>query len=181
MATEENSSDEAIDLTMLWVKAEPNLRAFVAATVWDVHHAEDVLQEIASVVSANFAQYDPSRPFLPWSLGIARLKVMEYLRSQSRNRVVLSDATLLSLEFAVQSLSEERLAARRATLQKCVRQLKGRQKQVIELRYLKEQSIEDIASGFATSCSSIAVTLHRARAALRECVSRTLDVEGGAS
>ncbi len=106
---------------------------------------------------------------------------MEYLRAQSRNRVVLSDATLLSLESAVQSLSEEHLAARRATLQKCVRQLRGRQKQVIELRYLKEQSVEDIASGLATSCSSIAVTLHRARAALRECVSRTLGAEGGAS
>ncbi len=181
MSTEDNSHQKAIDLTVLWVKTEPNLRAFVAAAIWDVHHAEDVLQEIAVVVSTNFASYDPARPFLPWSLGIARLKVMEYLRSQSRNRVVLSDATLLSLESAVQSLSEEHLAARRATLQKCVRQLKGRQKQVVELRYLKEQSIEDIASQFATSCSSIAVTLHRARAALRECVSRTLDAEGGAS
>lgn len=181
MSTEDNSHEKPINLTVLWVRTEPNLRAFVAAAIWDVHHAEDVLQEIAIVVSTNFASYDPARPFLPWCLGISRLKVMEYLRSQSRNRVVLSDATLLSLESAVQSLSEEYLAARRTTLQKCVRQLKGRQKEVVELRYLKEQSIEDIASKFATSCSSIAVTLHRARAALRECVSRTLDAEGGAS
>ncbi|MCM2372642.1 sigma-70 family RNA polymerase sigma factor [Aporhodopirellula aestuarii] len=181
MSSDDNVSEKAVDLTVLWVKAEPNLRAFVAATVWDVHHAEDVLQEIASVVSMNFASYDPARPFLPWSLGIARLKVLEYLRSCGRDRVVLSDATLLNLESAVQSLSEEDLANRRAALQGCVKRLAGRQRRVIELRYIKEKPLEEIARELATTRSTVAVTLHRARTALRECINRSLDVEGTAS
>ena len=33
MPAEDNLPDEVMDLAVLWVKAEPNLRAFVAAAV----------------------------------------------------------------------------------------------------------------------------------------------------
>ncbi|MEL7500134.1 MAG: sigma-70 family RNA polymerase sigma factor [Planctomycetota bacterium] len=162
------------DLAVLWLKAEPAVRAFVAATVWDAHHAEDVLQEVATVVAKNYDSYDASRPFPPWCLGIARLKVLEYFRANSRDRTTLSNGTLLALESAAQNIAEDHLVARRAALQACVRKLRGRQRQVIEMKYLLEVSIEEIAKRLATSVNAIGVTLHRARTNLRECVKLTL-------
>lgn len=161
-----------------WLKAEPTLRAFVASAVWDSHDADDVLQEVASTVTKNYESFDSSRPFLPWCLGIARLKIKEYLRATSRDRIVLSDATLLALESAAADLVDAQLVARQVALQDCVRKLKGRQRQVIEMRYLLETPLDQIASKLATSTPSIAVTLHRARANLRACVSRTVAAEG---
>ncbi len=170
--------DDSESFAVQWLKAEPTLRAFVAAAVWDAHHAEDVLQEVAATVTRNYESFDSSRPFLPWCLGIARLKIKEYLRATSRDRVVLSDATLLALESAAADLVEDHLAARRIALQQCVRKLKGRQRQVIEMRYLLQTPLEEIARKLSTSAGSIAVTLHRARASLRECVLRTVQAEG---
>ena len=176
MSDESDLHSEAF--AVRWLEAESTLRAFVAAVVWDSHHAEDVLQEVASTVAQNYRSFDASRPFLPWCLGIARMKIKEYLRATSRDRVVLSDATLLALESAATDLVDDQLMARRVALQGCVRRLQGRQRQVIEMRYLLETSLDEIARQLATSTSSIAVTLHRARANLRECVMRTVATEG---
>ena len=176
MADENDIPSE--DFALHWLKAEPVLRAFVAAAVWDSHHAEDVLQEVASTVTRKYKSFDPSRPFLPWCLGIARLKIKEYLRACARDRIVLSDATLLALEAAATDLIDSQLEARRVALQACVRKLEGRQRDVIEMRYLRAASLDEIASKLKTSTSAVAVTLHRARANLRECVLRTVSVEG---
>lgn len=170
----EAKGERSEGLAVLWLKAEPVVRAFVAASVWDAHHAEDVLQEVATVVAKSFASYDASRPFPPWCLGIARLKVLEYFRSNSRDRTVLSNETLLALESAAQDIAEDHLVARRAALQVCVRKLRGRQRQVIEMKYLREVSIDEIAKRLTTSTSAIGVTLYRARTNLRECVKQTL-------
>lgn len=170
----EAEGERSEDLAVLWLRAEPVVRAFVAASVWDAHHAEDVLQEVASVVAKNYANYDASRPFPPWCLGIARLKVLEYFRANSRDRTVLSNETLLSLESAAQDIAEDRLVARRAALQACVRKLRGRQRKVIEMKYLLGVSVDEIAERLATSTNAIGVTLHRARTNLRECVKQTL-------
>ena len=68
--------------------------------------------------------------------------------------MVLSDATLLTLESAVQSLSDDYLASRSAALQHCVRRLKGRQRQTVELRYLKELTVELLLSELASNAGS---------------------------
>ena len=47
--------------------------AFVLSIIPDFHQAEDVLQQVAVVLVREFGQFDTSRPFLPWALGIAQL------------------------------------------------------------------------------------------------------------
>ncbi|MDG2013768.1 MAG: sigma factor, partial [Pirellulaceae bacterium] len=127
------SGEHSEDLAVRWIRAEPVIRAFVASAVWDVHHAEDVLQNVASVASKKFESFDGSRPFVPWCLGIARLKVIEYFRANSRDKMVLSEGALMALETAAQELAEDYLVARRVALQQCIRKLKGRQRKVIEM------------------------------------------------
>jgi RNA polymerase sigma-70 factor (ECF subfamily) len=165
------------DPMLMWLDVEANLRAFVASTVWDVHHAEDVLQEIALVVNQRWSAYDPARPLLPWCLAIARLKILEYLRSQSRDRMQLSEGIIHVLEDASAQIPGQDLRDRRTTLQNCIQQLKGRLLEVIELRYLRELNVDAIAQQVGTTNGVVRVTLHRARASLRDCVSRSLAVE----
>ena len=55
-----------------WTLAQPAVSAFVHAWVQDRAERDDVLQEVAVAVLESYEAYDPSRPFLPWALGIAR-------------------------------------------------------------------------------------------------------------
>ena len=46
------------DLARLWVQSQPAISAYIAASVYDIHHAEDLVQEVAQVVAEKFADYD---------------------------------------------------------------------------------------------------------------------------
>ncbi len=66
------------ELNVLWTKAHAVVLSYIRSTVIDFHRAEDVLQETAGTVAEKFSEYDSSRPFLPWALGIARSKIVEH-------------------------------------------------------------------------------------------------------
>jgi len=74
----------------------------IRSTVTDFHRAEDLLQETAGTVVEKFSEYDSSKPFLPWALGIARNKVLDALRKSTRDRLVFDESvvTQLSMTYA---------------------------------------------------------------------------------
>ena len=91
-------SDEARDmrrkLNVLWTNAHIVVSGYVRSMVIDFHLAEDVLQETAATVAEKFADYDQSRPFLPWALGIAKNKILHALRTSSRDRLVFDESVV---------------------------------------------------------------------------------------
>ena len=60
------------ELAGYWVRSQSVISAYITANVFDRHHAEDILQDVASVVAENFASFDRSQSFVAWTLGIAR-------------------------------------------------------------------------------------------------------------
>jgi RNA polymerase sigma-70 factor, ECF subfamily len=58
------------DLARLWVQSQPVISAYLMASVYDVHHAEDLVQEVAQVVAEKFTDYDRNLSFTSWALGI---------------------------------------------------------------------------------------------------------------
>ena len=72
-----------------WGNVQTSLLAFITASAPQFSDAEDLLQEVAVEVAVRFDEYDPSRPFLPWALWIAKIKLAEFYRTRQRRQVIL--------------------------------------------------------------------------------------------
>jgi RNA polymerase sigma-70 factor (ECF subfamily) len=153
--------------------AHAPLKAYLTASTGNATEADDLLQEVSSVLWEKFAHYDPSRPFLPWALGVARLEVLKRREALARTRRALSGKALEALaETAGEAAGD--LEERRSHLRSCVEGLAQETREVVRLRYLESLPIADLAARVGKNVGAIEMTLVRARRALRECVERKL-------
>lgn len=164
-------------LAMLWEQARPALFAYLTAAVYDFHRAEDLLQEVAVAVASQFHTYDSQRPFLAWSMGIARNRMLLYLREQARDRRHFSEAALVALENAAQQLPRDQAGDKRDALRHCLGKVAGRRRRVLELRYGGNLSIAEIAQQMSVTGNAVKILLHRVRTTLEECIRRRLAQE----
>jgi RNA polymerase sigma-70 factor, ECF subfamily len=184
MTPDEDRNDEVAphvasmrDLARLWVQSHAAISAYITANVVDMHHAEDLVQEVAQVVAEKFSEFDRERSFVSWALGIARNRLLKYYRTRSRDRLVLSETALVRLADSMERVEHE-AEDRREALRKCLERIRGRRRVVLELRYSENASIGTIAGRCGMSPSGVSVMLHRVRSALYGCVQRQLAGKG---
>ena len=161
-----------------WTKAQRQVGAYICALVPDFHQAEDVLQRVAVTVAKKFDQYDPSRPFLPWAVGIAKIEVREHRRQLAADRHVFADNLVVErVAESFQEMADELDHSRRA-LRECLQIVAGRALRALQLRYLEERNIPTIADSLGMNPGAVRVMLHRTRNALRDCIERRLRAWG---
>jgi RNA polymerase sigma-70 factor, ECF subfamily len=165
------------ELAGYWVRSQSVISAYITANVFDRHHAEDILQDVASVVAENFASFDRSQSFVAWTLGIARNRILKYYRTRAQERTVLSEEALIRLGHALEEQQDES-EDRREALRHCLQQIAGRRREVLELRYRDNVKVMDIAEQVRMSPSAVSVMLHRVRTLLHECIERRLGKVG---
>lgn len=169
-----NDSQEARCFTDLWIGAQYALGGFVCLHVQDVGLAEDIIQEVARQATANFDQYDQTRPFAAWVIGIARQRIAEMHRKRGRQPVIFSSDLVESLTAAFDELEPE-MEDRLEGLRNCVDELSSRHRRVVELRYGRQLSPQQIAEQVGASTTAVTTMLHRVRNALRVCVSKYME------
>jgi RNA polymerase sigma-70 factor (ECF subfamily) len=158
-------------LTVLWVKAQPVVWAYIHSVVRDHHDAEDMLQQVAQQSAISFGQYDIDRSFTAWAIGIAKYKVREYCRNKSRDKLQLSEQAveLLADRFEQES---EILATFRAALAWCLDRLDDKAREVLGLRYRENLKPAAIAERCQSNPNAMRLRLHRYRTLLGDCVMR---------
>jgi RNA polymerase sigma-70 factor, ECF subfamily len=167
----------ARELAGYWVRSQSVISAYITANVFDRHQAEDILQDVASVVAESFGTFDRRQSFIAWTLGIARNRILKYYRTRSKERAVLSDDALVCLGKALERHQDDNEDHREA-LRHCLQQISGRRREVLELRYRDNVKVMDIAEQFHMSPSAVSVMLHRVRTMLHECIERQLGKVG---
>jgi RNA polymerase sigma-70 factor, ECF subfamily len=155
--------------TLYWTEAMPQVRVFVVALTGDVSLADDVLQEAAIALLRAFDDYDPKRPFLAWALQIAKFKAIDAMRKRSRSPVVFSNELVEKVGSAWEELLPE-LDQRTQSLQFCLSKLLPRAREMLQLRYERNQSPSKIAEQLGMSSVAVRVALNRARVVLRNCI-----------
>jgi RNA polymerase sigma-70 factor (ECF subfamily) len=161
------------ELARLWVQSQAAISAYLTANVVDVHHAEDLVQDVAQVVAEKFAEYDRDRSFTSWALGIARNRLLKYYRTRARDRLVLSEVALTKLSDALERIEHE-TEDRRIALRTCLDRVAGRRRRVLELRYGENAKVIEIAQRLGMSSDGVSVMLHRIRSVLYDCVQKQL-------
>ena len=158
--------------TRLWTLAQPVVSAFVTSVVRDFKDRDDVLQEIAVAAIESFDAYDPERPFIPWVMAVARNQISLYLRQRRRGRILFDDDTVNCLAVAFsESSSKERQQL--DALSACLKLLKGRARELCQLRYQDELKPAGIAEKLGMAPNAVAKALQRIREQLRACIDRT--------
>jgi len=160
-------------LSRAWLAAEPSIRAFVAAAVRSVTDREDVLQQVALTVARRFEEYDERRPFVAWALWLAKSRIVDFYRSQDRQRLVLADGLLDRVaETLVQRQAD--VSPRREALERCLDGLPERSRTLLRFRYQDGLKTDQIAAAVRSTPGSVRVTLFRIREALAACIERRL-------
>lgn len=164
----------------LWTLTQPVVSAFVTSVVRDFAARDDVLQEIAVAVIESFENYDATRPFVGWALGIAQNQVGLYFRRVRRDRLVFDDQTVASLASAFASISADQ-SSKLDFLQECLHGLENKSRELCELRYRQDQKPAAIAQAIGMSPNSVAKALQRIRDQLRDCIERKAAIERAAT
>lgn len=164
-------------MTQLWMQAQPVVTAYIASVVRDRHHIEDLTQETAATIASAFDRYDADRPFTPWALGVARNKVLMYLRTAKRDKHLFDEQLLSGLAEAHQRLAES-FVDRKHALHECLEQLPDQSKSLLRRRYFENEQVKAIAASMDRTEGAVSTMLYRLRAALLRCIQQRLKSSG---
>ena len=163
--------------TRLWTEAQPVVAAYLNTAIPDFHQAEDLLQEVAVVLLRKFREYDASRPFVTWAIGVARIEVLNSRRKYARSRLFYEPEVLQRLTDTCEELAPE-LEIRARALRECLESIEGRASELLHLRYEQALKPNRIAHQMGLAVVAVRVMLSRTRATLRQCIKRKLKLEG---
>lgn len=151
---------------------QSRLYAFIYSLLGEVETAKDTLQETNRVLWRKAGDFNHALPFLPWALTIARFQVRAARTKLGRERLCLRDDA--ALEAAANELESSLVTPaageRELALESCLEKLSPDQRTMIGQYYRDGMSTEEIGSQLKRRPNTVAVTLHRIRVALGDCI-----------
>ena len=152
---------DAIAYRRFLLLVTPHLRAVARARQRSVHvsdgDVEDVVQEVLLAVHLKRGTWDASRPIGPWLAAIVRNKLIDMLRRRGRYLHVPIEDVIDTLQAEETS---EGLRARE--IDGLLKQLKPRQRDIVQSISLSGCTIQETASRFRMTEGAVRVALHRA-------------------
>jgi len=171
------SSNSSEEIAWQWTASLPSVAAYVRSFTHDFHDAQDILQNVSMAVVRKYAEYDRSKPFVAWAIGIARNELLAYRRRKGVYRQFFDDESFEKIGEAFAAVEDDVNPVLEA-LQKCMMQVSEKSRRLLLLRYIEDLRYEDMAKTLNCSLGSIKVAMHRLRAALRDCVERRMKNAG---
>lgn len=136
-------------------------------TVGNVDDASDLMQETFVKVYVNLEKYDSKFTFGQWIYTIARNNFIDYVRRR-RDDLSIDSLPKSSMPLSPvdgEATPEERIISAQHTVQmeRCMAALPEKYRQMVELRFVKEYSYEEIASLLDLPIGTVKTQIHRAR------------------
>jgi len=170
----DNSSDNGTanrsDFLSRFLEIETSLYRYVCAVAPVPQDARDIVQETALALWEHDDRYDPSRPFLPWALRVARNKVRQHAEKMGRFPRLLEDEALLDLIVSEGEAHTIGVDGRRTHLKHCLGKLKPDHFDLIEGYYWQRKEVEPLAGEMKTTVEGIYKRLQRIRRQLEACI-----------
>jgi RNA polymerase sigma-70 factor (ECF subfamily) len=167
------STDPNEEFLRLFMRHEPQLRAFVRACLPRAADVDEVTQEVSLVAWKKFSTLVDQDQFPRWVSLIARFEILKCRRKHARDRLVLDDAMIerLAEEGAEEmSLREQQLVA----LGECVEKLPDERRRLVRAAYSSETTKKALAHQLGRSENSLYQLLARVRHQLLRCMEQRL-------
>lgn len=175
--SETPSSERTEEFIRLLGEHERRLAIYVTGLVVCPQDAQDILQEGKVVMWRNFEQFELGTNFAAWARKVLFYQVLAYRRRTKRDKSeALSDRMLeLVHHEAETALHENRWEKRETALKRCLGKLDDEHRDIVEMRYRDEASIEKISHRTDRTEGAVYRVLSRIRKNLFQCVERELN------
>ncbi len=129
---------------------------------------DDLLQEIFIKVFLNMERYDEQYTFGQWIYAIARNTFIDYVRKRRDNISIDILSSTVAASPTMAPSPEENIIGmqQRAQIEHYLQKLTCQYRRLIELRFFKEYSYEEIAAELNMPMGTVKTQIHRARAQL---------------
>ena len=161
--------NDAERLLKHFVEEDSVLRAYVYAATRNYTDSDDVLQDVWRTLMVKLDQYDDSRPFRGWALGVARMQIRKWRQEKGRSRETAASDIMDLLATTAEEHADE-IDIRLSFLGECMQRLTESCRKMMEMKYLHNIKITDIAAHVGRNVGAVEMTLVRARRLLRECM-----------
>ncbi len=135
--------------------------------------AQDITQEVFLNVYTHLGDYDSSRSFAAWVMGIARNQALYRLRGLKKRETsseTLEDRPLPSIQGNTEQQAELR-ELERETL-KCLDSLPEKYRTVLVMRHLLEQTYQEISEALSMNLGTVKTNIHLGRKMMRDKLQR---------
>jgi RNA polymerase sigma-70 factor (ECF subfamily) len=153
--------------------ARPRIAAGLWLLVHDVHLAEDLFQEVVVRAVDGRSSFSSAEELLAWARVTGRNAALNLLRSRGRERTVLKEELLNSIEGAAQT-EPEKDGLRAKALRECMESLPDRSRKILNRRYFAGRSGEEVARDLKMTREAVYQALLRIHQALGRCVESKL-------
>lgn len=162
----------------LFARHQRDLFRYVLTLVANVEDAHEVLQETAAALWRKFDQYRPEEPFVPWARKFAYFEVLKF-RRRHRYRGALLEDQVIELLAEQHATEADALEQRRHALGQCLEKLPEKDRELIQLRYWHDTTLQEVSEQSGRSVHMLYKSLVRIRRQLFDCINRSLATEAG--
>lgn len=174
--SDSSDSDRTEQFLRLLTENERRLAIYVTGLISCPQDAQDILQEGKIVMWRHFDQFELGTNFAAWARRILFHQILAWRRRAKRQpSEMLTEKVLVMLRDEAESAARERHWQRREkALARCVESLPREHREVLDLRYRDEASIEAISHRTDRTEGAVYRLLSRIRKLLFDCVEREL-------
>ncbi|MBN1676203.1 MAG: sigma-70 family RNA polymerase sigma factor [Kiritimatiellae bacterium] len=161
----------------LFLRNQAAFHAFVIARGVRPDDAEDVVQNIATVLWKKFGQYKPGTNFRAWAFAVARIEILRFFDRRKRNASALNldEETLERLDALEVDGHPDLIEFKERALVRCLSRLGGQARELVNMRYVDTLSFDEIAGRVRKSATALRIKMCRIRKWLRDCVVTALE------
>jgi RNA polymerase sigma-70 factor (ECF subfamily) len=168
--------DDTERFAALWTRVQPQVGAYVASLVPNLHDCDDILQNVALVVARKWDEYDQTKPFENWVIRIARLEVLKRRQRVATDRHRFSSKVIDRITAAYEESGLE-ICKRRQAFVHCLRKVAGQPREALRLRYVNNLKPREVGELLGITANAARVMLHRTRKGIHDCIKRRLRQE----
>jgi len=174
-----DGNDKAV--RQIYVHYQPALYGFIRHLVSDESAVEEILQDTFMVLFRKPESWHAQSKFFTWLCGIAKNKVVDWRRSQSKHNDVVEDAdqvleTIPATGWDMLATLEAKEMS--AFIAKCINCLPQLSREAIYRANFLDERVEDIAILQKCPVNTVKTRLFHARIKLKECIEKILGSGG---
>lgn len=159
-------SESPLAAEELYREHHEHIFRFIWSRVHDAQQAEDLTGEVFIRMVANLSGYrDLSLPFRAWLYRIARNLIIDHHRKESSAQALANIVDQPTAQSSPEDLAEAALTLQR--VQRALQNIEPEQREVVELRFLAELSLEEVSLVINKSIPAVKALQHRGLASLR--------------